>query len=573
MTTELTPDRLEHLRGLVREARAASEGTAETYLARAWNAVEAVAAAVDDGPNTALDRLMGAALVELGEAQRRSGDIRGAVASLEQAIDVAHALMVAAGDLDDDHGWHALAHHRLGIVHDTVGDAGRAIAALRRALELFDDAGDSTSIARVQNSLGIVYSRSGSYPEALERFEASLRHAERIDARDRQASVLSNLSITTRLLGRIDAAIEYGRRAIAIDTADAGSAGRLGAAYTNLALALSAAGEFDEARRCFAKAEAHLLTDGDPFLLAESLRCQAESLLEQGELEAALPLLERSLGLADEHAFEGLQAAAHACLSQYWKAKGVYERALEHHERFHVATLANERATAAREREGQQLLAELAVARVEARAAQREREVLSAQYARLASAHEDLIGRAAQLEIDASSDALTGLANRRMFDQRLTLALRHARESGQPCSVLLIDADHFKAVNDAFGHATGDRILVDLSALFRRHLRDSDLAARLGGEEFAVLLSGADLNSAAHVAEMLRSAIEAVDWSQVAPGLRVTASFGVACSSEAVGTTSDLIARADQRLYAAKSLGRNRVEAVPPRPAVDAVRS
>ena len=553
----------EGLRALVASARNASEGPVERYLQLAWEAVEAVTEQLERDGGRRSGALLGAALVELGEAQRRASDIRGAVESLEQAVEVASDLLKGDAPSTVTERWHALAHHRLGIVHDTVGDAGRAIAALRRALELYDDDGDSVGTARVHNSLAIVYSRAGSYPEALERFEASLDAALLSGQHDRQAAVLSNLAITNRLLGRVDAAVDCASRAVELAEAIDGAVAMLGAAYTNLALALAAAGDDAGASHAFEVGHRHHSTAGDIFNLAEHLRCQGEFLLERSQLDAALPLLTRSLALAQEHGYETLQAAAHERLAQLYKARGEFECALAEHERFHSLMLATERATAVREREAQQVLAELAVARVEAQAAKREREALAAQYARLAADHDALTGRAAQLELDATRDGLTGLANRRLFDARLAETLARAQASGSPCSLVLIDADHFKRINDTHGHMTGDRILVHIARTLQTQLRERDLAARLGGEEFAVLLPDTDQSGALKVAEKLRAAIEALRWPDLGPDASVSASLGVASASEGVLTAFDLVALADQRLYAAKAAGRNRVEPQP----------
>lgn len=150
-----------------------------------------------------------------------------------------------------------------------------------------------------------------------------------------------------------------------------------------------------------------------------------------------------------------------------------------------------------------------------------------------------------RLEALSRTDALTGLANRRALQERLTLASAEAAR-GRPFSVALVDLDHFKALNDTKGHAAGDTVLVAVGSTLRDGLRANDLVARYGGEEFCLVLAGLGADEAVRCCERLRRAIE---------GLGVTASFGVAAWYE--GT--DPVARADSALYVAKAAGRNQV--------------
>jgi two-component system cell cycle response regulator len=168
----------------------------------------------------------------------------------------------------------------------------------------------------------------------------------------------------------------------------------------------------------------------------------------------------------------------------------------------------------------------------------------------------------------AASDALTGLSNRRTFDRRLNAEFKRARRFSEPISVLLIDADHFKQVNDQYGHHVGDEVLRRLAATLRENLpREYDLIARIGGEEFAALLPHTSRDDAAVVAERLRSAIESSSIQTAAGKLNVTISVGVGSllnrASTEPQTTLDVLDEADRALYESKRLGRNRVTSTP----------
>lgn len=158
---------------------------------------------------------------------------------------------------------------------------------------------------------------------------------------------------------------------------------------------------------------------------------------------------------------------------------------------------------------------------------------------------------------DAAHDPLTGLANRRHATARLQAACADADRRNEPLSVLMLDLDHFKRVNDRHGHAGGDSVLVALAQVLRRELRASDLAARHGGEEFLAVLPACDPTDALATAERIRLAVATMHVPVPDGAARVTVSIGVATrdAGEAPGA---LVARADAALYRAKASGRNR---------------
>lgn len=156
----------------------------------------------------------------------------------------------------------------------------------------------------------------------------------------------------------------------------------------------------------------------------------------------------------------------------------------------------------------------------------------------------------------ARTDELTGLNNRRSFNESFTLALSAARRHNHPLSLISIDLDHFKTVNDTFGHCVGDLVLKEFSDLLKEMVRVEDIASRWGGEEFIVLLPDTTREAAYTLAERIRSSFEK-QASSAAP-LEVTASFGVVQLQNGE-TEDDLIRRVDNALYTAKNKGRNRV--------------
>jgi len=164
-----------------------------------------------------------------------------------------------------------------------------------------------------------------------------------------------------------------------------------------------------------------------------------------------------------------------------------------------------------------------------------------------------------ELERLATSDSLTGLANRQHLMSRLEAELKRAARYGKPVTLLMIDLDHFKRINDSRGHQAGDAVLREFAGLIRETLRETDFAGRYGGEEFCVVLPETNLAGGITMAERIREATGEHDF--LVPGgerLRVTCSIGVAAAESPV--VEELVAAADARLYQAKAAGRNRIK-------------
>jgi diguanylate cyclase (GGDEF)-like protein len=172
-----------------------------------------------------------------------------------------------------------------------------------------------------------------------------------------------------------------------------------------------------------------------------------------------------------------------------------------------------------------------------------------------------IVRRAQRLLYLASRDRLTGLFNRGHFDRTLVGSMDSAARDGQPLSLALLDIDHFKQVNDTYGHALGDRVLVQVADLLTRAMRRTDMVARYGGEEFVILMPGTRRDAALSAVEELRREIAA---SPIDLGdgkvLNLNFSAGVVGipDDSGVGTPKELVSRADDRLLAAKRAGRGR---------------
>ncbi len=177
-------------------------------------------------------------------------------------------------------------------------------------------------------------------------------------------------------------------------------------------------------------------------------------------------------------------------------------------------------------------------------------------FAQIQATQAELVEKNRQLETLSMTDQLTGVFNRRCLDEELTRALARSRGEGTPFSIILMDVDRFKSVNDTHGHQVGDRVLVEMAQRVLEAKRAVDTVGRWGGEEFLLICPEAGLQEAVQCAQALHRAVAGRDFSVTGP---MTASFGVACVQDG-DTIHGMISRADQALYRSKKNGRNRVE-------------
>jgi diguanylate cyclase (GGDEF)-like protein len=167
----------------------------------------------------------------------------------------------------------------------------------------------------------------------------------------------------------------------------------------------------------------------------------------------------------------------------------------------------------------------------------------------------DLEDLNAKLRERADLDGLTGLHNRRAFEERLEEEISRSARHGIPLSLLMLDVDHFKALNDTLGHTAGDRVLQALSGLLRDSARPMDFVSRYGGEEFVIILPHTGVEASHLMAERLRRVVESAPW----PVRQVTISLGIATLTPTITDARTLLESADRALYHSKQAGRNRV--------------
>lgn len=447
--------------------------------------------------------------------------------------------------------------------HYQMGTFEEAHTALVQTLGILEVMPDDALAFRAHNTLGAILTNKRKYSEA----EANLNQAIAIARRNGDefnlrraevnlADVHHRMGAALREQGNEELASEYFQRGIVAceriraqsritggDRDAAGCAGTLGELYM-------AVGSLDEAWALFEEMLAHGRRLKNPHLQAEALMHMGKLHTLRGAMLQARDCLDESVKLASGAKVQHLVARAHEGLAKWFEARGELKEALaqyRHYMTLHEELLRRELDSTARARA---IWVEYQQARREAEAYRQRAEHLSAH-------NEVLTEQASRLQRDALHDALTGLANRRHLDERLT-TLAAGLRAGEPLSLAIMDVDDFKGINDTFTHTLGDAVLRQLASELRAASRESDLAARFGGDEFVLVLPGTSGEGARQMLERLRQRVAQHDWAALVPELKVTLSVGV--TEIATGDTAvSLLRRADEALYAAKKRGRDQV--------------
>jgi diguanylate cyclase (GGDEF)-like protein len=428
----------------------------------------------------------------------------------------------------------------LGNLYFKRGDNLAAIDSYERSLAVFTETGDLYWQAGVMGNCANVCLEVGDHDRALEMHYASLYLRQEVKDRQGQAYSLLNLG-----------SFYIGKQSVDKDTDTLSP-------HLNPALALRF---FKKGLRLFGK-----VSDKQG---AASCLVQIGGLyLSAGRSSKALFYGCQALALAEETGSREHLYESHLLLSKAYEHLRDFERALTHHKQFHAVKEAvfnaeNEErvrnlevihrvAQARRDTEiHRRLSGRLAVTNKALQAADSEKALLLIK----------LRQQAGLLEIQARTDALTGLLNRRTLDTRLEEEWERARQENSRLCIVLCDIDRFKQINDQFSHQVGDAVLRQVSRLFQQALRTTDTSARYGGEEFVFILPDTTLEEAMSVCESIRRSISAYDWSQIQPGLIVTVSLGLCeASVSPSGISAEQALRvADTALYQAKHQGRDRI--------------
>jgi diguanylate cyclase len=481
-------------------------------------------------------------------------------------------------------------------LHRTESRYDEAARCAKEAIALFRELGNIAAEVGVRSQVARLFLAAGNAPEALTEALSAMEDAQQITEREAQLPVLVEC---LRALAYVFVSLEQYDQAIAFCERGAESARLLGdvisegvlldcigCAYGAMAYRASATGDLTLAARLVERSiessrEAMMLAraGGHRRYEATALANAAEGLVQSGRPHDALALMAHwpadapskaetlishrldtqgticmALGRTAEaidHFGAALRIASSsdlalaACehLADACEQSGDLATALAHHKQLHALykRVASEAA---------QRSASVAAVQLESRETRARLEEHRAIAAGLQRSNESLNRRADDLLLLSRHDPLTGLANRRLMEEL------HA-ENPSGFGIVMIDIDHFKAINDGWSHIVGDAVLRHVAIVIGRCCRSSDTAVRYGGDEFAILVKRDDERSTSVIAERVRAEVESFDWNSVAE--RLTVSVSVGCSSWSNEGSASALAIADRRLYTAKRAGRNRV--------------
>lgn len=502
-----------------------------------------------------------------GELHEAAGESAKALAAYERAVSVAEA--------ESDEEMLANAIHLRGWLRGVLGEYALGLIDLRRALALYEKLALPEHARTAVNGIATVYNRMGDYAQAQHYYEQTLK-AQLAAGTQREAIVtFYNIGRTRENLRQWDDARHDFATALAMSR-KLGYARGEAYALRGLASVDNAQGDARSALQRLEQAQRLQARLPDARLRAqiELQRGIALRLLKRyGESVAALNSAAAVFRGADSLAE---LSAAHAALADTYAEMGDWRAAYDHQRRLKEGTdrlhalQIDQRVTslkvqfdmAAKDKENALLLREKAATETalgEQRRAGRLQGIVIALAALLAALLAVVALRhrrtSRQMRALAMTDELTGLSNRRHLLTQLAAMLE---QPGAPsCALLIADLDHFKPINDAYGHLIGDEVLKAVGAALKGAVREPVFLGRLGGEEFLVVLPDSDPEAARHAGERIREAVAAIDARRWFEHRALTVSVGATVAQPGADTVSDALKRADEALYAAKAAGRN----------------
>jgi two-component system cell cycle response regulator len=480
-------------------------------------------------------------------------DIALAQAAQARALLDTQAPSVVLGDIYDCIGWS----------HFCLGDYAEALDSIMKSLQIAERIGDRSLQAYELDHVGSVHASSGHADVGLEMQERALAIHRELKDRTGEAFTLNNVAYTYMDLGRNDDALAAAKSALRY--AEEGKRAHLQMwvldTLADVYLHLEDADAAEECtRRALSLAREHRSETDE----ANGLLALGRIAYLRGQWDESLEATVKSLQVVEKRNLSVERYQCHELLSEIQEKRGDFEAALEHHKRYHELKQAkvNEE-TASR-------LANLRVTN-QMETARKDSEIHRLRSLALEREVEERRVAQARLEAQASLDSLTGLFNRGHLSV-LAEELRLGGNPHRPVSLMMLDIDRFKQVNDTFGHLAGDNVLVSVARQLSANTRDTDVPCRYGGDEFLVLLVGMNSESAMSVAERFRESISATPIAHGGAFINLTISAGVATAEgHEPADLQDLIERADRALYRAKQTGRDRVVVDPTRVADPAI--
>jgi diguanylate cyclase (GGDEF)-like protein len=454
--------------------------------------------------------------------------------------------------INHDHGI-SRSLNAVGTANMHLGNYPEAFAQLMRGVKICEQIGDTRYKAVLLYHLGNLHIRLEDYEKALSYLEESLSLCEKAREAGWMGELLADLCAAHFHLGDLDNALKFGRESAKVY-------GKGGDQY-GVPIALNAVGqvylemgEYEQAKTYHLQALESCESISNFTETIQTLYHLGKLFQTQGQTNTALDFLNQALEKASGMGVKHQIYRCHRALANLYQEIGDYKNALDHYKSYHdtkEAVINQQIEHRLQSLEVMHRLSEI----------QRDAEIYRLKSSNLENEIEERKKTQAKLEELATTDPLTGLLNRRHFFERFEEELDRAVRINVPISVVMVDIDHFKRVNDQHGHLVGDQVLIEIAKRINSSLRKIDTICRYGGEEFAILLPGTDLTQAEQVAERVWRKVADTPIKRAGVEVSVSVSLGVANKEQKESMTSNtLINHADQALYAAKKAGRNQVK-------------
>lgn len=443
-------------------------------------------------------------------------------------------------------------YNEFGRLYYFLSDYSSALSYYFKTLELSRKLGNTNREAASLNNIGLLYYSIGQFEEAIQFLKQALEITTRTGDKWVEGFIMGTLAEVHYQIKEYEKALEYGLKSLELARANGTPTLTCG---TLIALSWTyfEMKEFEKASDCLNEAYDTAQKAQDLRGMSEALRGKGEQANRKNLPNEALPLLLDALEAAKTMGERAFESHCQRALAETYNQIGDYKNAFEHFKKHYELerTIFNEKSDL--------IMKTLSVSH-HLEMAQQEAEIYRLRNILLQKEIEDERKVKKTLEHLANHDPLTGLFNRRTFFKHGEKILKMSIKTKQPFSLMMLDIDHFKNVNDKYGHIVGDNVLKILASLLRQHLRKIDLICRYGGEEFTIIIPGMGVVESEKIANRLCRKIEEYNFLIVKETIKITVSIGVAePPKDSLISLDELITFADKALYNAKQNGRNRV--------------
>ncbi len=481
-----------------------------------------------------------------------AGRIRTSIGPIDQAIeDLKSGLALL--DENDHPQFRARAYYGLAWAYSFFGDMLSANSYPQRAINIAQENHLPMELCDAYSIQAAILSVMGKYQPALELYEKSLEILKGTNDLNRHSICLNNIAMSKMNLGHYEEAEADAQHCLSLLPEDQFPDTKTSALDT-LGMVYSVQGKYPKAIAYFQQAIHLLQINNDLLTIPELYLNLGKVLLQTNDLAGAEENLKTALAISEKDSATRYLTNCHEELANLYEKREVYRLALYHHKQSHHSI----KSVTSYEKINEYAQAQI---KLKVEATQKDAEIIRLKNQLLLQQLDDHLQRVSVLEYQAITDPLTGLFNRRHLEKTVPEFIRYARQKSVDLAIFLVDIDHFKQINDTYGHLSGDRVITQFGQLLSSTFRQSDLCCRYGGEEFFIALPDTNLNSSTEIAERLRKLVEGRSFEVNNDGtiINITISLGAACLSPTDETLAAFLHRADDALYKAKNTGRNKL--------------